>query len=269
MLRFINRGFWNRVQSSFMDAFDSRADYLFTLFKVPSNINYYLDVGAGHCDDAIVFGKESKQILVLDQNFWGCSKNLDIKRKKLAMIKGDGRKLPFKTGAFQMVSLFSVLEHIPEKNDTLSEIFRVLSNDGVILIQIPNRYFPIELHSGLPMINYIPFEFIRKKMLKMVGAGDWLLTVDIPSFKRLVKLIKKANPNAQIISATKVVFPSNILIPSLRKISDFFSMIGFFTIFPYGYCITIRVKEQTYDPPEKKIKNDELPDQSVVNPTAF
>jgi hypothetical protein len=31
------------------------------------------------------------------------------------MIKADARKLPFKTGVFQMISLLSVLEHIPEK----------------------------------------------------------------------------------------------------------------------------------------------------------
>jgi len=238
-----------------METFESRAKYLFTLFDVPSDIDYYLDVGAGHCDDALVFGKEAKQVLALDQHFWNISTNLDTKRKKLTMIKADARKLPFKTGVFQMISLLSVLEHIPEKRDTLSEVFRVLDKHGVILIQIPNRYFPIELHSGLPMINYIPNEVVRKKLLKMVGADDWFLTVDIPSFKGLVRLIKQANPQAHIVSAEKIVFPTNMLLPTVRKVSVLLSKIGFFNIFPYGYCITVTVQRTSLNFPEKKINN--------------
>lgn len=234
-----------------MEAYEHRAEYLFTLFDVPSDIDYYLDVGAGHCDDTLVFGRESKQVLALDQRFWNISTNLDIKRKKLTMIKADGRKLPFKAGVFQMISLFSVLEHIQEKSDTLSEVFRVLSKNGVILIQIPNRYFPIELHSGLPMINYIPHEGVRKKLLKMVGAGDWLLSVDIPSFKGLVSLIKQANSQAYIISAKKIVFPTNMLLPSVRRVSVILSKMGFFNIFPYGYCITVTVKRTAINSPDK------------------
>lgn len=234
------------MTSTYFETLESRSKYLFTLFDVPSDIDYYLDVGSGHCDDALEFGKEAKEILALDIDFWNIwrARARDAKSKKLTMIKADGRKLPFKTGVFQMISLLSVLEHIPEKRDALSEIFRVLSKHGVIMIQIPNRYFPIELHSGLPMINYIYNESVRKKLLKMVGASDWLLTVDIPSFRGLIRLIKQANSQANIISAEKIVFPANILLPTARKISVLLSKIGFFNIFPYGYCITVKVQKK-------------------------
>jgi hypothetical protein len=87
----------------------------------------------------------------------------------------------------------------------------------------------------------------------MMGADDWLLTVDIPSFKGLVRLIKQTNPQAHIISSEKIVFPTDMLLSTLRKFSVLLSKMGFFTIFPYGYCITVRVRriacaEREHDP---------------------
>ena len=122
----------------------------------------------------------------------------------------------------------------------------------MVLIQIPNRYFPIELHSGLPMINYIPHDGVREKLLKMLGANDWLLTIDIPSFRALVHLIKQANPQAHIISVEKIVFPTNMLIPTVRKASVLLSKIGFFNILPYGYCVTVTVQGTSINFPDKK-----------------
>jgi hypothetical protein len=73
----ISRSFMQSVESAYKETFETRAKYLFTLFDVPSDVDYYLDVGAGHCDDTLVFGKEAKQVLALDQDFWHISKNLD------------------------------------------------------------------------------------------------------------------------------------------------------------------------------------------------
>lgn len=242
MLHFVSHIFWNRAVHKYSETLESRAEYLAGLFNVHSNMGYYLDIGSGHGEDACTIGKECGQIVVLDIDFRNLLKNSDAKHKGLVMIRADGRKLPFKTGSFQMVSLFSVLEHIPEKRHTLSEAFRVLSREGVMLIQIPNRYFPIELHSGLPMINYLPNMVVRKKLLRALGASEWLLTVDTPSLKGLIKLIKRASPNSHIVSARKIVFPTNMLLPGFQRISAALSRIGFFNVFPYGYCITVEVQ---------------------------
>ena len=76
----------------------------------------------------------------------------------------------------------------------------------------------------------------------MVGASDMLLPVDIPSFGELIRLIKQTNPQAHIITVKKMDFPTNMLLPTVRKVSVLLSKIGFFNIFPYGYCITVKFK---------------------------
>ena len=55
--------------------------------------------------DALVFGKEVKQVLALDQRFWSISTNLDSKRKKLTITKPDARKLPFSVREFNCCSI--------------------------------------------------------------------------------------------------------------------------------------------------------------------
>jgi len=54
--------------------------------------------------------------------------------------KADLRSLPYEDGAFGVVLFLDVLEHIPllDQPAVLSEIVRVLSDDGVLLMSVPN-----------------------------------------------------------------------------------------------------------------------------------
>jgi SAM-dependent methyltransferase len=66
--------------------------------------------------------------------------------------------LPFTDASFEVVTLASVFEHIvPDRRiRSLSEIHRVLVPGGVLVGQIPNMNFPIELHSRLPLPQFLP-----------------------------------------------------------------------------------------------------------------
>ncbi len=56
--------------------------------------------------------------------------------------RADARTLPFPAGAFDAVVCSEVLEHIVEDDRALSEISRVLSADGLLLISVPHRRYP-------------------------------------------------------------------------------------------------------------------------------
>jgi SAM-dependent methyltransferase len=66
--------------------------------------------------------------------------------------------LPFPDASFEVVTLASVFEHlVPDRRiRSLSEIHRVLVRGGVLVGQIPNMNFPIELHSRLPLPQFLP-----------------------------------------------------------------------------------------------------------------
>lgn len=72
---------------------------------------------------------------------------------------GTADKLDFPDGEFDVVMLANVYEHIlPERRvASFAEMRRVLRPTGIVVGQIPNPYFPIESHSRLPFMGWLPF----------------------------------------------------------------------------------------------------------------
>jgi SAM-dependent methyltransferase len=209
-----------------------------TLFAISSReIGRYMDIGAQHLGNAVVFGEKARETIALDlrfsKKFLADKKNLD----NLNLVIADAANLPFKNQTFDLVSQFSILEHVQNMQGALKEAFRVLRPEGKLLIQIPNRYFLFEQHSGLPMINFMPSS-IRRILLEKLGY-QWLLDINIPSIKTMARLIEAADCKVRIISIQKAAYPQKIIIPSLRKLSSLLAKIGFFNIFPYSYCLTV------------------------------
>ncbi|MBS1679491.1 MAG: class I SAM-dependent methyltransferase [Actinobacteria bacterium] len=71
---------------------------------------------------------------------------------------GAADKLDFPDDAFDVVMLANVYEHIFPENRIASfaEMRRVLKPGGAVVGQIPNPYFPIESHSRLPFMGWLP-----------------------------------------------------------------------------------------------------------------
>jgi ubiquinone/menaquinone biosynthesis C-methylase UbiE len=82
--------------------------------------------------------------------------------------RGDIQNLHFRDGSFDLVLLNEVLEHIPNQQKALTEINRVLTPDGLLIVFSPNRWYPFETHGVyvrgteiripiyIPFIPYIP-----------------------------------------------------------------------------------------------------------------
>jgi len=72
-------------------------------------------------------------------------------------VRADGRELPFADGAFDYVHSSAVLEHVGDRQRQirfLREAWRV-SRKGVF-ITTPNRWFPVEFHTVLPLLHWLP-----------------------------------------------------------------------------------------------------------------
>ncbi|HXK34464.1 MAG TPA: class I SAM-dependent methyltransferase [Dehalococcoidia bacterium] len=77
-----------------------------------------------------------------------------------------GEHLPFKDGAFDVIVLNEVIEHVRDDAATLAEAERVLAPGGRIVIYAPNRLYPFETHGiylgdrfifgNIPFINWLP-----------------------------------------------------------------------------------------------------------------
>ena len=82
-----------------------------------------------------------------------------MSRERVSLVLQDPWQLPFADGAFDLVVLWQVLEHVlkpDEKQRVLGECVRVLKPGGHLLIETPNQWFPVDYHDNrVPLAHWI------------------------------------------------------------------------------------------------------------------
>lgn len=61
-------------------------------------------------------------------------------RLDIEVVGGDARRLPFRSGSFDLVFSQGVLEHFIDPSAVLQEQFRVLKKGGVVVVEVPNKW---------------------------------------------------------------------------------------------------------------------------------
>jgi SAM-dependent methyltransferase len=91
----------------------------------------------------------------------------------LELLHGAADELPFADGSFEVALFANVYEHIlPHRREaSLTEIRRVLAPGGLVCGQIPNPYFPIESHSRLPFMGWLPMR--AQKAYWRLSPSPW------------------------------------------------------------------------------------------------
>ncbi len=101
-------------------------------------------------------------------------------------VSADGRSLPFEDNHFDVVHSSAVLEHVGSREQQrafIGELVRVARHAA--FLTTPNRWFPVEFHSVLPVLHWLPAnafrsvlrmlgheELAREENLNLLGAGD-------------------------------------------------------------------------------------------------
>ena len=92
--------------------------------------------------------------------------------KGLKFVRGDARKMPFEDNAFDFVFSSAVIEHVGARECQLAflkECVRVARKH--VFITTPNRWYPIEMHSGLPLLHWLPMPVFRR-VLRLLGFHE-------------------------------------------------------------------------------------------------
>ena len=71
-------------------------------------------------------------------------------------VAGDGRRLPFRDGAFDVVFSNSAIEHVGNRESQESFAREAARVGRGYWIQTPNRWFPVEQHLLTPFIHWLP-----------------------------------------------------------------------------------------------------------------
>lgn len=77
-------------------------------------------------------------------------------------VAGDGRRLPFRDGTFDVVFSNSVIEHVGDAASQESFAREVARVGRGYWVQTPNRWFPVEQHLLTPFIHWLPKGWQRR-----------------------------------------------------------------------------------------------------------
>lgn len=77
-------------------------------------------------------------------------------------VAGDGRLLPFRDSAFDVVFSNSVIEHVGDAASQERFAREVARVGRGYWVQTPNRYFPVEQHLLTPFIHWLPRAWQRR-----------------------------------------------------------------------------------------------------------
>lgn len=83
-----------------------------------------------------------------------------------------GEKLPFSDQSFDIVFSNAVVEHVGNKQNQQFFIGELLRVSKHFFMTTPNRWFPVELHTSLPLLHWLPKGKYRK-LLSRLGLNYW------------------------------------------------------------------------------------------------
>lgn len=92
--------------------------------------------------------------------WWGVDPVVErhLSRSGFELVNGVANDMPFPDETFDAILFANVYEHVPPKDrdSSMVEMHRVLVPGGVVVGQLPNPHFPIESHSKLPLMGWLP-----------------------------------------------------------------------------------------------------------------
>lgn len=111
----------------------------------------------------------------------------------IQFVRTPGDSLPFCDNAFDITFCSAVLEHVGDDTAQRHFIRELLRISKKFFIITPNRLFPVEFHTFLPLIHWLP-QACHQAILKKTGMDFWAET---------------SNLNLLTASKLKALFPKN------------------------------------------------------------
>ena len=109
---------------------------------------------------------------------------------EIAYVRGDGCALPFPDRAFDLYFSNAVIEHVGDRDRQRAFVREALRVAGRVFLTTPNRWFPIEVHTRLPLVHWLPdaaahraYDLARKPWAKenhLLGAAELRQLFPVP-----------------------------------------------------------------------------------------
>jgi|LGVF01.2.fsa_nt_gb 2-polyprenyl-3-methyl-5-hydroxy-6-metoxy-1,4-benzoquinol methylase len=172
------------------------------------------------------YGNEVTTIDVQEVSIKEAIKKYKIPLKSYTFLIASGVEQPFKSNSFDVVICNQVIEHIPKQchQQLIDESHRILKSNGIFYIATPNKLWPIEPHTKLPFLSYLPRNIANRYIMQFKGIQEYdvfLLSYNQVRRSLVSKFKNSLDLTPIIIKAPEKFYISNEipeqLQPSLKK----------------------------------------------------
>ena len=205
-------------------ALNTRNDF-FNLFLI--NNNYSKDKSVIDIGSTASIDKEQNTFLdnIKDNPNVTCLSNQDcsILQKRNKNIKnviiGDGRNTMLQNNSFDIAHSNATIEHVGSFESQVSFVREMLRiSKESVFIQTPNKFFPIDFHTVLPFVHWLPKK-IHRKILKFLKLDFYSKeeNLNLLTIKELKKICEILNIKKYKILKYKLFFLTSNLILVIYK----------------------------------------------------
>lgn len=173
-----------------------------------------LDLGCGKAPLYATYSQFTESVTLAD---WDNSLHPNIHLDVMCDIT---KRLPFENNSFDTIILSDVLEHVPNPADLMSELERILTPGGVVLVNVPFLYW---LHE-MPFDYYRYTEYMLRKLTENAGMTVIQLEAIGGGYVVLIDLISKLVWHKRRAGMVQTILPKIFA----KKLKDR-------TEFPIGY----------------------------------
>ena len=140
----------------------------------------------------------------------------------MRFVRANGLALPFRDQSFDIVHSSAVIEHVGSfgrQRAFLEECCRVARR--AVFVTTPNRWFPIEFHTVLPLVHWLPKDAFRA-LMRRTGRGFFAEEANLNlmtggEVARAAGGVAGFDSNLSYVSLAG--WPSNILLAMRRRLA--------------------------------------------------
>lgn len=103
---------------------------------------------------------------------------LEAQHPGLRFVRTSGSTLPFADGEFDVAFSSAVLEHVGDRAAQRQFVHEVCRVADHFYLTTPNRWFPVEVHTFIPLIHWLP-QRRHQAILRRLGKDFWAETANL------------------------------------------------------------------------------------------
>ncbi len=196
--------------------FTGRAERIMRLLKVAhvSPVETILDIGCGYGDIALGLADVGIQVTGVDVFLPGvraASKASSEMGLNAAFFISPAESLGMKDHAVPLVICYNIWEHVQYPRALLNQISRVLLQEGVLFLAVPNKFWILESHYRLPLLSWLP-QRLADMYLRVSGRGT-KYDVSCPTWWNLERSLESCgfkvdNLNLYVLRNFRKLYPT-------------------------------------------------------------